>query len=72
MAEPVTSQLSWGEAEQLFPGCGVQWDAQRLTDHPVVLYVNALDGITAATVFDVDRPLLTTYWSWSQMAGCWR
>lgn len=64
--------ITWDEAERKCPGCSADWDAQKLTDLPVHLFVNAADGITACVTFDIPMQQSTRYWAWIPGLNHWK
>lgn len=76
--------LSWAEAEEQFPGCTPQWDAQDCQagsngGSDVVLFVNGKDELTAAWI--AEKPgvnfgtphmnRLTIYAWWNATSKRW-
>lgn len=59
--------ISWDDAEQLFPGCTAQWDAQKLVepDIEINLFINGLDTLSVCT-----SPHPTRIW-WYALTGKW-
>jgi hypothetical protein len=49
------NNLTWAEAEEMFPGSSVQWDSQRhgvtyRVDAIVTIYLNGMDTISVAYI----------------------